>query len=181
VTETPGGAVANATIRITDGPNTGAATKTDAVGLYRFNGLTSGTTMNVSASVAYGDSVKELTLSSGINRLDFNFESPVFFASGVGNGTINVPSYVTRARISGTYTGNCAGFFVGFQNTRIDVVSEILGTGVAGTNGCEYFAGADFISSGTLYEAVHNLPVFSNRPPLIVTAPEVSWSFEEVR
>jgi len=174
VTESPGGAVANATIRITDGPNAGAATKTDASGFYRFNGLTSGATMHVSASVGYGDSVKEFTLSNGVNRLDFHFEAPVFFASGVGNGTIQVPARVTKAHVKATYTGPCAVFGMTSAVTTVGILGEYLGA----SGLCP--AWEEFEPWLIQYDRVHDLkaPVGT----LNVTAgPTASWSFEEVR
>jgi len=175
VTESPGGAVANATIRITDGPDAGAATKTDASGFYRFSGLTSGTTMHVSASVEYGDSVKEFTLSNGVNRLDFSFAAPVFLASGVGNASVRVPSRVTRARVSATYTGPCTELYVRGPN-NLDIWSPM---GIrAGSCDPWDFAADDFYAH---FDFTFNLVKSVNGATLTVTAPGVSWSIEEVR
>ena len=170
MTESPGGAVANATIRITDGPDAGAATKTDASGFYRFSGLTSGTTMHVSASVDYGDSVKEFTLSNGVNQLDFTFAAPVFLASGVGNAAIRVPSRVTRARFSGP----CIDFYVRGPN-NLDIWRP-MGTRVGGCDPWD-FSDDDFTHSDFMFNLVRSV----NGATLTVTGPGVSWSVEEVR
>ncbi len=157
-----GGRLPGVSIRILDGPNAGAFMLTNAVGDYRFDGLTPGSA-NVSASAAgYEEQVKAVSIN-GTNTLNFILRSTTPWSrSGSGDMVFDMPTYISRVRIVGTYTGYGSNFIVRIAGAL--VVNEILGT--------------TSIGIGTRYDGTH---LTSGGVVAITNSSGVSWSFTEVR
>lgn len=123
---TPSVVVKGATITIADGPNANKTTTTDASGNYAFTGLTpSGFSANVAAA-GYGGSAFSVTLTSTQTKNVQLSPLPLFNASGVGNSVFDVPTYVSRIRVRGTYTGYVSNFIIYIGGHL--VVNDIVGT-----------------------------------------------------
>jgi uncharacterized protein YjdB len=83
----------------------------------------------------------------------------VWSMSGVGDDVFDMPTYVSRVKITGTYTGYSSNFIVHIGGDHI--VNELLGTDWGQT----YFSGT-YITTGGVVE--------------ILYSSGVSWSFTEV-
>lgn len=85
----------------------------------------------------------------------------IFFASGIGDNVVDIPVYVKRIRIHGTYPGYSSNFIVYIAGHL--VVNELLGVGWGATT----FDGTYLINTGGTAE--------------IKSSSGVSWTFTEVR
>jgi hypothetical protein len=81
--------------------------------------------------------------------------APIFRASGVGDNTIEVPSYVTKIRIRASYSGSGANFYVQINGQL--VVAKLLGT----------------VWSSTTYDGQH--PITAGGLVRILQSNGVSW------
>jgi hypothetical protein len=153
--------VNGATVSIGDGPNAGKSTRTDAAGNYSLTGLTqSGFTLNVTAA-GYNANASGVTVTSNVTKNVQLTPLPLFSASGSGNTVFDMPTYVSRIRIIGTYTGNFESNFIVTIGGRL-VVNVIIGP----------FNGGARVSDGT-YLTVGGIVQITNTT-------DVSWSFAEV-
>jgi hypothetical protein len=84
----------------------------------------------------------------------------LFTRSGVGNTVFDMPTYVSRARIAGTYTGSSSNFIVKIGGRLI--VNELVGTSFGQTR----YEGTHLVDGGVV--AIEN-------------STGVSWSISEVR
>jgi hypothetical protein len=157
-----GGRISGATIRILDGVNANRTTTTNANGDYRFDGLTVGTG-NLTANATGYEEGRGGTTMNGTNSLNFTLRSLTLWTqSGTGNNVFAIPSYVTRVRITGQFSGFSSNFVV-WCGTQL-IVNELLGTGWGPTT----YAGTHQISSPGCSARVEN-------------STQVSWTFTEVR
>ena len=87
---------------------------------------------------------------------------PIFTRTGTGANVFDMPTYVTRIRIQGSYSGNCENFVVRIAGRLI--VNEILGT-------CSVASGRNydgtFVATGGVTE--------------VVLSTGITWTFTEVR
>lgn len=153
--------VSGATIRILDGANSGRTATTNANGEYRFDGLTSGNA-NLSANASGYSESRAGIFINGTNTLNFALQrAQLWSQSGQGNSVFDKPSFVTRARITGSFTGFSSNFVVWCGRSLL--VNELLGTGWGTTR----------------YEGTHST---SNCTEIRVeNSSGVSWTFTEVR
>ena len=160
VTAVGGGGLSGATVRIRDSVNAGRSVITDSSGSYRLDNLTQADA-NVGASApAYEESVKGVFIN-GTNTLNFTLRTIAPWSrSGQGDTVFDMPTYITRIRIGGTYTGYAQNFVV-YIAGRL-VVNELMGSGFGQTR----FEGT-YLTSGGVVE--------------IVSSSGVYWSFTEVR
>jgi hypothetical protein len=86
---------------------------------------------------------------------------PLFTKSGTGDNVFDMPMYVARVRIVGTYTGYSSNFIV-YIGGRL-IVNELLGTGWGTTR----YDGTLLTGGGGIVQ--------------ITNSSGVSWSFTEVR
>lgn len=86
---------------------------------------------------------------------------PLFSRSGVGDDVFDVPSYVSRVRITGTYNGNSSNFIMRIGGRG--VINELLGT----------FWGQTSFAGNYLLEATGAATVTNSSG--------VSWSITEIR
>ncbi len=140
VSDQGGTAINGALVHIDDGPNAGKSTNTDSGGNYSIGNLTQGNG-NVSASAANYNLTTKGVFINGTNTLNFQLQTTVAFSrSGNGNDVFTIPSYISKVRITGTYTANSSNFVVwnGPPNTNCDgtinvnchlVVNDLIGTG----------------------------------------------------
>jgi hypothetical protein len=160
VTSTSGAAIGSATVRISDGANTGRSTTTSGSGDYSLTGLAaSGFTVVASATnyVAVG---KGVTLTSS-QTVDFQLTpTPLFTRTGTGDTVFDMPTTVSRIRITGTYRSNSSNFIVRIGGRL--VVNELLGTFWGPT----VFDGT-YVTSGGVVE--------------ITNSSGVAWTFVESR
>jgi len=156
-----GSSVSGATVRVLDGSASGRTTTTDSSGRYRFDGLPIANT-NFSATASGYTEDRRGTFVNGTNTLNFTLQAPLYSRSGTGDNVFTIPTYVTRIRIQGTYTGSCQNFIVHIAGRG--VVNEILGT-------CS-------IASGTRFDGTY---VTSGGVAEVLNSTGVSWTFTEVR
>ena len=160
--ESVGTPISGATITILDGANAGDTTSTSANGAYRFDRLSSGNA-NVSAEASGYLQRRRGTFIGGVTTLNFTLpRATAWSRTGQGNTVFDMPTYISRVQIVGTYSGYCQNFVVYIADRLI--VNEILGT-------CS-------IAIGPRYDGVHTTSggVVETR-----ISSGVSWSFTEVR
>jgi len=155
-----GARLAGATVRILDGVNAGRSATTTGTGDYVIEGL-SIDDANVSARAnGYEQAAKGVHIN-GTNRLDFTLRTLVpWTRSGVGNTVFDMPSYFSRVRIIGIYTGYSSNFIVRIGGRL--TVNELVGIGWGQTR----------------YDGVHNN---SGGVVEITNSSGVSWSITEER
>lgn len=156
-----GTALAGATITIMDSVNGGRATTTDGAGNYSFSNVTtSAFTLQASAS-GYPSQSKGVNFTTNTS-VSFALvkPNPIFVKGGVGDTVFDMPTYVRRIRIQGTYTGYSSNFIVHIAGSHI--VNELIGTGWGPTT----FDGT-YVTTGGVVE--------------ILSSSGVSWAFTEVR
>jgi hypothetical protein len=129
-----GAPVSGAVVTIEDGPNSGQATTSDAAGRYTIGGLQfAGFSISVSAP-GYAAVNQGVLLTAGVATKTMNFallpEFP-FSRSGVGDTVFDMPTYITRVHIIGTYTGYAQNFIVSIGGELL--VNELMGTGFGQT------------------------------------------------
>lgn len=150
-----------ATIRILDGPNVGRTTTTANSGTYRFEDMIAGNA-NVSASASGWEEQRTGVNVDGTNTLNFTMRTIAPWSpSGTGNNVFDKPAWVTRVRITGSYTGFSSNFIVWCGNSLI--VNELLGTGW----------------SRTRYDGTHS--VSGCTEVRVKDSTGVSWTMTEVR
>lgn len=106
--------------------------------------------------------------TSGGNTIQFSGNGnldgvPIFTRSGNGVTVFDMPTYVRRVRIVGTFTGSCQNFIVHIAGAFI--VNEILGS-------CS-------IGIGTRYDGTHLIA--GGGAVEVLNASGVAWTFTEVR
>lgn len=165
VSSQSGTRLAAATLLILDGANAGRTTTTTSTGEYRFADLTPGNA-NVSASAAgHFEDRRGLTLVPGANTLNFTLQLGAIFAiSGQGNQVFDVPAYVRRVRITGSYDGFCENFILRIGGRTI--VNEILG--------------ACSVASGRTYDGTHQLQTNGGFGET-VNSTGIRWTVTELR
>jgi hypothetical protein len=150
-----------ATVLIADGINGGRAATTDGAGNYGFTNVTlSSFTLSASAS-GFQSQNKSVSLTSN-QLVSFSLAriNPIFVMAGVGNTVFNMPTYVSRVRIQGSYTGYSSNLIIKVGGKL--VVNELIGTGWGPTT----YDGTHLVSGGTTE---------------ITNSSGVSWSFTEQR
>ncbi len=108
--------------------------------------------------------------TSGTNTIAFSGTGsvaglPVFSRSGTGANVFDVPAYVARVRITGTYAGRCENFVVWIANDLL--VNEILGT-------CS-------IASGRNYDGTHLIEGGAGGVAEVKSSTGINWTITEVR
>jgi hypothetical protein len=152
-------------------PSPGKSTTSSAGGTYTFTGLTAGNGNVSAAKTDLGFTTASAgTFINGTNTLDFTLQAPTFATSGSGNTVFNIPVYVSRVRIVGTFSGNCQNFIVHINGSS--VVNEILGSCSVNTAGTRYdgtllVPKRVFVAPGQVVETLN-----SNG---------IAWTFTEVR
>jgi hypothetical protein len=159
VSSITGGGIVGATVRIGDGANAGKTTQTTAGGSYRFDNLTA-SDANISASASGYEEKAGGVYINGTNTLNFTLRPPTFTRSGSGDNVFDMPTYVSRVRITANYDRYSSNFVV-YIGGRL-VVNELIGTGW----GTTAFNGT-YTTSGGVTE--------------IKLSSGVAWSFTEVR
>jgi hypothetical protein len=105
VTAEGGVKLSGATVRIGDGVNAGQSTTTNESGEYRFDGLVA-SNGNVSAIAGGYDSVITGIYIDGRQPLNFTLRTSVPWSkAGIGGAMFDMPTYIKRVQIIGTYTG----------------------------------------------------------------------------
>lgn len=167
VTAHGGARLSGTTLRIGDGLNAGASTTTNNDGMYRFDDLAV-STGNVSAVADGYDSVITSIYIDGTQALNFTLRTSVPWSkAGTGNAVFYMPTYITRVRVLGIYTGATSNFIVHSGNCVI--VDDQLGTGARRTR-----------SVGS-YPVTPALTPSSGIVEIIVDSPDVSWALTEDR
>jgi hypothetical protein len=163
ITSAAGGGIANATVTVVDGLNAGTRATTDGSGSYTLtvsNG--GGFTIDVAASGYVGTS-KGITLTATSPTATANFTllpAALWSRNGSGDTVFDMPTYISRVRIIGTYTGYTSNFIVWVGSDLL--VNELLGTGWGVTR----YEGVLLTHGGVVQ---------------VKNSSGVSWSFTEVR
>lgn len=89
--------------------------------------------------------------------------APLWTRAGIGDMVFDMPSYVTRVRVVGTYTGYTSNFIIWINKPRTLLVNELLGTGWGKTT----YDGTLLTGGGGVVS--------------IESSSGVVWSFAEVR
>lgn len=123
------------------------------------------------AAITYGGTLQiNGDQTSGTNTIAFTGTGsldglPIYRATGSGNQVIDgMPSYVTRVRVTGSFSGSCQNFVI-YVNNRL-IVNEILGT-------CS-------VASGPTYDGTHQLPSGAGSIRSEIST-GVLWTVTEVR
>lgn len=125
VTSAGGGGISGATVSIGDGPNIGKSTTTNASGVYSLAGLTqSGFTVTFSAP-GFVSTPRGVSLASNVTLSPALLPSELFTRSGFGNTVFDMPTYITRIRIQGTWNRTSNSNFIVSIGGR-SVLNEIL-------------------------------------------------------
>lgn len=133
------------------------STTTDGNGYYSLV-VPSSTPLSVSYS-ADGYNFQSATVTFTVDtRRDINLV-PLWTAEGIGNTVFNMPTFVTRVRITGTYRASGSNFIV-YVGGRL-VVNEIIGTARQG---------------GPTYTGIHAVTGGEVR---IENSRDVEWSFQQ--
>lgn len=143
VTSSVGGPISGATVRFLDGPNSGRSTTTSTAGAYRFDGVTAGNTNLATSANCHNESRAGVSLF-GAETLNFTLPRTTWTNGGSGNTVFDIPSCVTRVRISGTWNGSGNSNFIVYITGRL-TVNEIL----RGTPNLS-FSGTYLIAGGTV-------------------------------
>lgn len=156
-----GGGLSGAVVRIADGPNAGMSSIADGSGRYTLSGLTfAGFTVTASAA-GYADSSRGGLLTSGSTTSTANFTllpAAAFSRSGVGNTVFDMPTYITRVRISGRWNQRDTSNFIVRIGGRLEV-NEIL-------------------RSSITYEGIH---LVTGGIVEITNSAQIAWTISEVR
>lgn len=120
-----GAGISTANVRIDDGPNAGRSVTTDGSGRYSLSGLQqSGFTATASRQY-YVSLSKGVGLTSN-QSVDFALTSiPVWTKTGSGNSVFDMPTYISRVRIYGRWSGRGTSNFIVLIGGRL-VVNAIL-------------------------------------------------------
>lgn len=161
VTSVTGSPISGASVRVMDGVNAGKTGTSDSGGAYSLPGLQpSGFTATASATNYISESRGVNLVSNQV--VDFPLTPvPPFSRSGVGDTVFDLPSTITRIRITAVYTRASSNFIVKIAGRLI--VNELLGTFWNQTS----FSGTYLIAGGGVVE--------------ITDSSGVAWSFTEVR
>lgn len=151
---TPTRAVGGATVRI--GTRT---TTTDGNGFYSFGGVTPGGVSIVVTAPNYNNATDNFTLAAVDTRRDIRIV-PHWTLSGTGNTVFDMPTYVSRVRVTGRYTSNSSNFIIRVAGRLL--VNELLGTDWQTTT----YDGTHLTSGGTVE---------------IVSSSGVVWTFTQVQ
>lgn len=126
VTALGGTRLPGATVTIKDGQYAGRSTVTDSSGTYRFDSLTAANANLGAIATGYAETGKGVFIN-GTNTLSFTLVTVAPWTnSGSGNTVFDMPTYITRVRIQGRYTGSSSNFIVKIAARLI--VNELLGT-----------------------------------------------------
>ena len=161
VSASTGGTVSGVSIRVLDGASTGRTATSGTGGVYRFDDITPGNTNFAASATGWGEDRRGVFVD-GTNTLNFTLTPPLFSRSGTGNNVIDLPTYVRRLRVQGSYSGFTTNFVV-WCATQL-VVNELLGTGWPSTR----YDGTHQINSAGCTLRVEN-------------SSGVAWTFTEVR
>lgn len=165
VSSAAGTRLSGATVTFLDGPNSGRVTQTNTNGEYAFSGIASGNSNLVARFPSHVDESRGMTLAAGANSLSFTLQlGPPFTISGSGNTVFDVPNYVRRVRVQGSFSGSCQNFVVWIGGRLI--VNEILGS-------CS-------VASGRSYDGTHQLQTNGGMGETR-NSNGVSWSITELR
>lgn len=159
----PGSPVENARIEILNAPNAGKSTLTNASGQYTLPDLTLGNATIRVSKAGFNSRDLGIVLAGVATMQNVAIQTTAPWSiSGTGNNVFDVPTWLSRVRVVGTYSGRCQNFamYIG----RDLVVNEILGT-------CS-------IAIGPRYEGVHLITGGVSRTEI---STGVSWSVTEVR
>ena len=161
ITGSGGTGLSGATVLIADGPNKGQSATTTSTGAYSFSSLpASAFTLNASAS-GYTPQNKSIALNTNLS-ISFALVkiNPIFVMGGSGNQVFDMPTYVSRVHITGTYTGYASNFIVRIGGHL--VVNDLLGTGFGPT-----VSDGTYLTTGGVVE--------------ITNSQGVAWAFTEIR
>lgn len=157
--------IANATVTFLDGQNLGRTATSNASGAYSFQSLAAGNGNLAARAGGYIEDRRGISLAAGPNTLSFTLQpAPLFSVRGTGNNVFEVPSYVTRVRITGSYSGSCQNFVMRIGGRLI--VNEILGT-------CS-------VASGRSYDGTHQLQTPGGTGET-TSSTNINWTVTEVR
>jgi hypothetical protein len=121
--------ISGATVTVADGVNAGKSATTDGSGRYTLGGLTfAGFSVSASAQ-GYDPVSRGVPLSAGVTTTTANFSllpSVRWSRVGSGNTVFDMPTYISRVRIVGTYNQHSSNFIVRIGGRL--VVNELLGT-----------------------------------------------------
>lgn len=147
--------VGGATVRIGT-----AQSSTDGNGYFSIGGVAPGAATISASATNYNTVSESFTVATSDTRRDLRIV-PFWTTNGVGNTVFDMPTYVRRVRIIGTYNASGSNFIV-WVGTAL-VVNEIIGTGRQG---------------GPRYEGVHAVTGGVVR---IENSRDVIWSFAQTQ
>jgi hypothetical protein len=159
------GPLGGATVTVTDGPNVGKSAITAGDGRYTLTDLTfAGFSVSVAAADHVGVS-RGVTLSGSGTTTTVNVSllpSAIWTRSGKGNAVFDMPTYVSRVRITGTTSSSCQNFAVRVAGRLL--VNVILGTcSIADSRN---YTGTHLTTGGTVETVIST---------------GIAWTFTEVR
>lgn len=114
-------AVGGATVRIGS-----QSASTDGNGYYSIGSVPAGSATITATLANFNTATETFTVGAGDTRKDLRIV-PFWTASGTGNTVFDMPSYVSRVRVTGRYTANSSNFVVKVAGRLL--INELLGTG----------------------------------------------------
>lgn len=147
-------AVGGATVRIGNNQSS-----TDGNGYFSIGGVTPGNVTITATASNYNNASESFSLGAQDTRRDLRIV-PFWTVSGTGNTVFDMPTYVSRVRVTGRYTSNSSNFIVKVA-TRL-LINELLGTAWPSTT----YDGTHLTSGGTVE---------------ITSSSGVAWTFTQVQ
>jgi hypothetical protein len=113
--------VGSAVVSVTSTTNT---SMTDGNGFFSIPGVAAGSVTVTISAANYNRAVETFTLPATDTRRDVRIV-PFWTAKGTGNTVFDMPTYVSRVRITGSYPSNSTNFIIRIGGRL--VVNELLG------------------------------------------------------
>lgn len=158
VTSATGARLAGVNLVAQGGPNNGRTASTTSNGEYRFDNLQPGN-LNVQASGADHEQLQRSVNVNGTNTLNFTLlPNQRWSHSGAGNTVFNMPTYIQRVRIRGTWNRTSTSNFIVHIGGR-NVLNEILRESIT-------YDGLHLTNGGVVE---------------IISSGQIAWSFVEER
>lgn len=147
-------AVGGATVRIGQ-----QSASTDGNGYYSIGSVPAGGATITATLANFNTATETFTVGAGDTRKDLRVV-PFWTAIGTGNTVFDMPTYVSRVRITGRYTANSSNFVVKVGGRLL--INELLGTGWPSTT----YDGTHLTSGGVVE---------------ITISSGVAWTFAQVQ
>lgn len=136
----------------------GVSGSTDGNGFFSLPSVAAGNTTMLVTKAGYNQSSEGVTVNTSDTRIDRRL-TPFFSRSGVGNNVFDLPSYVSRVRIQGTWNRTSTSNFIVRIAGRL-TVNEVLRDSIT-------YDGTHLVTNGGVVT--------------IESSAQISWTFTQVQ